>query len=96
MMQHNTVIKTKGNRNYIAKLDITQMAFDNRLTVDLGMVGSLQKISYLPFQQKLLYSAAAFNPTFPDTRNADGKYDQVPEATWISNPTRTTDTLMYT
>ena len=86
MMQHNTVIKTKGNRNYIAKLDITQMAFDNRLTVDLGMVGSLQKISYLPFQQKLLYSAAAFNPTFPDTRNADGKYDQVPEATWISNP----------
>ena len=86
MMQHNTVIRTKGNQNYIAKLDITQMAFDNRLTIDLGMVGSLQKFSYLPFQQRLLYSAAAFNPTFPDTRNANGKYDGIPEATWIDNP----------
>ena len=86
MMEHNTVIQSKGNRNYIAKLDITQLAFDNRLTVELGMVGSLQKVNYLPFQQKLLYSAATFNPTFPDTKNAEGKYDQVPEALWISNP----------
>ena len=86
MMEHNTVIKSKGNRNYIAKLDITQLAFDNRLTVELGMVGSLQKVSYIPFQQKLLYSAATFNPTFPDTKNAEGKYDQIPEALWISNP----------
>ena len=86
MMEHNTVIKSKGNQNYIAKLDIMQLAFDNHLTVELGMVGSLQKVSYLPFQQKLLYSAATFNPTFPDTKNAEGKYDQVPEALWISNP----------
>ena len=86
MMEHNTVIKSKGNRNYIAKLDITQLSFDNRLTVELGMVGSLQKVSYIPFQQKLLYSAATFNPTFPDTKNAEGKYDQIPEALWISNP----------
>ena len=86
MMEHNTVIQSKGNQNYIAKLDIMQLAFDNRLTVELGMVGSLQKYSYIPFQQKLLYSAATFNPTFPDTRNAEGKYDQVPEALWISNP----------
>lgn len=86
MMEHNTVIKSKGNQNYIAKLDIMQLAFDNHLTVELGMVGSLQKVSYLPFQQKLLYSAATFNPTFPDTKNAEGQYDQVPEALWISNP----------
>ena len=86
MMEHNTVIKSKGNQNYIAKLDIMQLAFDNHLTVELGMVGSLQKFSYIPFQQKLLYSAATFNPTFPDTKNAEGKYDQVPEALWISNP----------
>ena len=86
MMEHNTVIKSKGNQNYIAKLDIMQLAFDNHLTVELGMVGSLQKVSYIPFQQKLIYSAATFNPTFPDTKNAEGKYDQVPEALWISNP----------
>ena len=86
MMEHETVIKTQGNRNLIAKLDITQVAFDNHLTVDLGMVGSLQKINYLPYMQKLLYSAATFNPTFPTTKNQDGKYDQVTEAIWISNP----------
>jgi len=86
MMQHNTVIKTQGNRNYIAKLDISQQAFDNHLTVDLGMVGSIQRYDRLPFLQKLLYSAATINPTFPDKRNADGSYDQVTEALWISNP----------
>lgn len=86
MMEHETVIKTQGNRNFIAKLDITQQAFDNRLTVDLGMVGSLQKIKPLPMLQKLLYSAATFNPTFPDTKNDDGRYEGIPEASWISNP----------
>ena len=86
MMDHQTVIKTQGNRNLIAKLDISQQAFDNHLTVDLGMVGSTQRVNYLPFKQKLLYSAATFNPTFPESRNADGKYDQVTEALWISNP----------
>ena len=86
MMDHQTVIKTQGNRNIIAKLDITQQAFDNHLVVDLGMVGSTQRVNYLPSKQKLLYSAATFNPTFPESRNADGKYDQVTEALWIGNP----------
>ena len=86
MMEHKTVVKTQGNKSYIAKLDITQMAFDNHLTVDLGIVGSLQRISYLPNKQRLLYSAATFNPTFPDTKNSEGVYDQVTEAIWISNP----------
>ena len=86
MMEHKTVIKTQGNKSYIAKLDITQIAFDNRLTVDLGMVGSLQRISYLPNKQRLLYSAATFNPTFPETKNDLGEYDQVTEAIWINNP----------
>ena len=86
MMEHETVIKNQGNKSYIAKLDITQLAFDNRLTVDLGMVGSLQRISYLPYKQRLLYSAATFNPTFPATKNSEGEYEQVTEAIWINNP----------
>ena len=88
MMEHNTVVKTQSNKSYIAKLDITQIAFDNHLTVDLGMVGSLHRLSYPPFKQKLLYSAATFNPTFPETKNSAGEYDQVTEAIWISNPYR--------
>ena len=86
MMEHNTVIRTNAYRNYIAKLDISQQAFDNHLTVDLGIFGSLQKNNYLPFKQKLLYSAQTFNPTFPDGANADGSYNQVTEALWINNP----------
>ena len=86
MTNHETVIKTQGYRNFIAKLDISQQAFDNHLTVDLGIVGSTQKMNYLPSKQQLLYSAATFNPTFSDKRNADGTYDQVTEALWISNP----------
>ena len=86
MMEHKTVIQTQGNRNFIAKLDIMQQAFDNHLTVELGMVGSIQRTSYLPYQQKLLYSAATFNPTYPDTKNAHGEWDQVTEALWINNP----------
>ena len=86
VMEHHTIIRTNNYRNYIAKLDISQKAFDNLLTVDLGMFGSLQSNNYLPFAQKLLYSAAAFNPTFPDGANADGSYSEIPEAAWISNP----------
>ena len=53
--RHKTVIKTQDYRNIIAKLDITQMAFDDHLTVDLGMVGSVQKRDHLPSPQRLFY-----------------------------------------
>ncbi len=86
MMDHRSVVKTQDSRNYIVKLDISQRAFDDLLTVELGVIGSLQTYSHLPFPQKLMYSAATFNPTFPDTKNADGTYGQVTEAVWINNP----------
>ena len=86
VMDHQTVIRNNRLRNYIAKLDVTQQAFDNHLTVDLGVFGSLQKNNNIPFKQKLFYSAATFNPTFPDGQNADGSYNQVTEALCINNP----------
>ena len=86
MTEHKTVVETNNYRNYTAKLDISQQAFDKLLTVDLGIFGSLQKNNNLPFQQKLIYSAHTFNPTIPNGRNAEGGYDQVTEATWINNP----------
>ena len=86
VMEHKTVMKTNNYRTYIAKLDISQQAFENRLTVDLGLFGSLQKNNYLPFQQKLLFSSHTFNPTFPDGVNDDGTYSQVTDALWINNP----------
>lgn len=86
VMDHETVVKNNRYRNYTVKLDVTQLAFDHHLTVDLGVFGSLQKNNYIPFSQKLFYSAATFNPTFPDGKNADGSYGQVTEALWINNP----------
>ena len=91
MTDHQTVIKTNRYRNYIAKLDISQKAFDNRVTFDLGIFGSIQKNRLLPSQWKLFYSAATFNPTLPAGRNSDGEYETVPEALWISNPTALID-----
>ena len=86
MTNHRTTIENNNLRNYIAKLDLHQEAFDNRLTVDLGVLGSAQDNNVIPFRQKLFYSAATFNPTFPAGTNAAGGYDDVPEAWWISNP----------
>ena len=86
IQDQESVIKKNRYRNYIAKLDITQLAFDKHLTIDLGVFGSLQKFDYIPLQQKLFYSAATFNPTISDGSRADGTYEQVPEALWISNP----------
>lgn len=86
VMDYKTVIRNNGHQNYTAKLDIWQQAFDERLKVALGVFGSLQKYERPPFRQKLLFSAQTFNPTFPDGTNADGSYNQVTEALWISNP----------
>ena len=86
VMDHRTVIRNNNFANYTAKLNVTQRAFDDHLTVDLGVFGSLQKNDMLPFLQKLVFSSDTFNPTFPDGTNSQGGFDQVPEAAWISNP----------
>lgn len=86
LMDHKTILKKNRLRNYIAKLDISQKAFDNLLSIDLGFFGSIQKINHIADVGKLLYSASSFNPTFPNGKNAEGGYDQVTEAWWINNP----------
>src|SRR5574344_876739 len=47
LMQHNSVIRTIGNRNFTAKFDVTQKGFDNLLTMDMGVFGSFQKNKYI-------------------------------------------------
>ena len=91
IMNHQTVIRNNSTRNYFAKLDLTQYAFDKHLKVSLGMIGSLLKNENIAKGQELAYSAATFNPTFPEGRNAMGTYDNVPEALWIKNPSSLLD-----
>lgn len=87
ILDKTDVLRNSDYRNYIAKIDITQEAFEKRLRFDLGVIGAVNK-NQLPIDlQKTFYSAAAFNPTFPNHKNtASGSWDQVTTASWITNP----------
>ena len=77
-INHNTIIKTKGYQNLVAKIDVTQKAFNNKLTGDFGVFGSSYKTDDIFDSQMLFYSADAMNPTYP--------YEQV-NGSWVKNGT---------
>ena len=54
-----TVIKDKNYSNFTAKLDISQLAFDEKLKIDFGVFGASQKDDKLYNSQMLFYSSAA-------------------------------------
>lgn len=85
-MDHNTVVKVNEYDNFVAKLDINQKAFDDHLTIDLGVFGSSQNSKMIFDDQKLFYSAASQNPTFPDGMNESGGWDKNSQASQINNP----------
>ncbi len=85
ILDRETVVRTQGLGNYSVKLDISQRAFDI-MQVDLGVFGSLQKSRDLHDMQHLFYSSAAFNPTFRDSAEPDGSYEQIPAASQINHP----------
>ena len=80
------IIKNSGMQNYTAKLDASQQMFDNKLKIEFGMFGSLKEVDYTNDYEKTFYSAATYNPTFPTTKNANGKWDEDPYANEIQNP----------
>lgn len=80
-------VRNNNSKNYTTKIDLRQMGWDNKLTVDVGMFGSILKNKYLFDFQKTFYSAATFNPTFPNHKNKEtGKWDQLSYASQITNP----------
>lgn len=87
LVDREGVIRNNRSRNYTAKIDLRQLAFDNKLSVDIGVFGSVLKNNYLFDFQKTFYSAAAFNPTYPNHKNTStGKWDQISYASQITNP----------
>ena len=81
------VIKNNRSKNFTTKIDIHQKAVENKLTVDVGLFGSMLKNNYLFDFQKTFYSAAAFNPTFPNHKNIQtGSWDNISYASQITNP----------
>ena len=75
-IDHNTIIRSKGYRNLVAKIDVTQKAFGDRLTGDFGVFGSSYKNNDIFDSQVLFYSADAMNPTYP--------YDKL-NGSWVKN-----------
>ena len=63
-IDHNTIIKDKDYNNFVAKIDVTEHAFDNRLMGDFGVFGSTYKNNDIFDPQMLFYSAACQNPTY--------------------------------
>ena len=86
LMDHRTVVRTNGYRNYTAKLDVDQQAFGGFARFNLGIFGSLLRSADLHDMQHLFYSSAAFNPTYPEGALPDGSYPQIPAASQINHP----------
>lgn len=85
-MDRKTVERNNGHHNFVAKIDLNQKAFDDRLTIDMGVFGSSQSNDYIFDEQKLFYSAASQNPTFPTGRNSQGGWDKNSTASQINPP----------
>lgn len=75
-IDHNTIIRSKGYRNLVAKIDVSQKAFGDKLTGDFGVFGSSYKNNDIFDPQALFYSADAMNPTYP--------YEQE-NGSWVKN-----------
>lgn len=85
-INNETVIKGRDDRSFMSNMNMTQMMFDGFLRVDIGMFSSIGKQRRIFDEQKLFYSAAAWNPTFPDHRNSSGGWDGYASASQINNP----------
>lgn len=86
VMDHNTIIKRMDYKVFVAKVDVTQKAFNNKLTGDFGVFGSSFKNHDIFDTQMLFYSAACQNPTFPAGTDKNGNWLKNGPATRINPP----------
>ena len=86
ILDRNRVVRREGDRNYSAKVDISQQAFEGRIVVDMGLFASQQELNEIQQPQGLFYSSYAFNPTFRAGKEPDGSYSQNPASSQINNP----------
>lgn len=86
VMDHNTIIKKMDYNVFVAKVDVTQKAFNDRLTGDFGVFGSSFKNHDIFDTQILFYSAACQNPTFPAGTDEHGNWLKNESATHVNPP----------
>lgn len=79
-------LKNSDMKNYTVKLDAAQYAFNKHLKLELGVLGSQRDGNIQYSMQKMFYSAASYNPTYPTHKNANGVWDEDLLANEIYNP----------
>lgn len=85
-IDRNSIIKKKDYQNLVAKLDVVQKAFNNRLTGDFGVFVSSFKNHGIFDNKMLFYSAATQNPTYPAGQDANGNWIKNSAASQINHP----------
>ena len=84
-MDRQGVILNEDMKNFTSNMNMTQRMFDGFLNCELGMFGSIQKNHNLVDLQKTFYSAATFNPTYPNHKDPDsGSWDGITTASQIT------------
>lgn len=87
LMSREGVIVNEKLQNFTSNMNMTQYVFDDFLKCDLGMFGSIQKDRNLVDLHKVFYSAASYNPTFPNHKNTEtGSWDGSTSASQLSHP----------
>lgn len=85
--QRGGVTQPEESRGFTSNMKMNHQMFDGRLLCELGMFGSLQNNHLLSDYQKTFYSAATFNPTFPDHKNpVTNDWDGTTTASQITHP----------
>lgn len=81
------VIMNENMKLFTSNMNMSQDIFDKFIHCELGLFGSVKKNKNLLDYQKTFYSAAAFNPTYPNHKDyTTGAWDQITAASQITNP----------
>lgn len=86
VIQRQGALKNSDMMNYTAKFDAQQYAFNKKIKMELGIMASEHDGKMQYDMQKMFYSAAAYNPTYPTHKNEQGRWDEDLLANEIYNP----------
>ena len=81
------VIQNESMKLFTSNMNMSQKLLDGLIDCELGLFGSVKRDRTLFDYQKTFYSAATFNPTFPNHKNPETEgWDQITAASQITNP----------
>ncbi len=95
-MDFDGVIKNSDKQRTVARLNLTQKAFDDKLTVDFGMSQTIERNNYIAYQDNrnvdVLFQAFQRLPTDP-VYNPDGTYAESNSVFNYYNPVATLNNI---